>query len=66
MIVSSNHTILGAYSLKHKKPYDIIIGEEWYIPFYNKSLGTFYRAIYSVHVCISHYVLLCDNIMSKV
>ena len=30
--------------------------------FYNKSVGTFYRVIYSVliRVCISHYVLLLD------
>ena len=26
--------------------------------FYNKFLGTFCGAIYSVHVCISNYVLL--------
>ena len=28
------------------------------LSFYNKSIGTFYRAIYSDRVCISHDVLL--------
>ena len=58
MLVPSNRiTIRGFYSLQHNEHYDTIIGEEWYISFYNKSLGTFYRTIYSVRVCISDYVV---------
>ena len=29
MIVPSNHTTIGAYSLEHKEHYEIIIDEEW-------------------------------------
>ena len=29
--------------------------------FYNKSIGTFYRAIYSVRVCISHCVYVFSS-----
>ena len=36
------------------------------LTFNNKSLGTFYRVIYSVIVCISHYTgYFCDSRMSK-
>ena len=31
------------------------------LSFYNKFLGTFYGAIYSVGVCISYYVLLLQQ-----
>ena len=55
----SNHTTIGAYSLEHKDRCDVTIGEERYI-FVLQSLliGTSHRAMYSVHACISHYVLL--------
>ena len=39
--------------LKHKQRYDVItlmMRNEWYISIYNKSVGTFYRAIYSMRV----------------
>ena len=43
-------------------------GQDGTFSFYNKSLGTFFHLIYSVRVCISHYVLLLDydSRMSKV
>ena len=31
VIVLSNHTTVGTYSLEHKERYDIIVGEEWCI-----------------------------------
>ena len=36
--------------------------------FCSKSLGTFYRAIYSVRVCIPHYntFYICDSRKSEV
>ena len=54
----ANPTTLGAYSVEHKGCYDVIrLVKNGTFSFYNKSIGTFYRAIFLVHVCISHYVL---------
>ena len=50
-----SHVTLGAFSLEHKERYDIIIGEEWYMLGLQQVPRTFYGAIYSEHVCISHY-----------
>ena len=46
--------------LEHEERYDIItlMMKSGTFMFYNKSVGTFYRAIYSMRVCISHYLLL--------
>ena len=45
-MICSNSAIdpytIRAYSLKHKKCYNIVIGEKKYIYFYNISVGTFY------------------------
>ena len=50
-----SHVTLGAFRLEHKERYDIIIGEEWYMLGLQQVPRTFYGAIYSEHVCISHY-----------
>ena len=43
MIVPSNHTTIGDYSLEHNERYDIIIGKKsGTFSFHNKPLETFY------------------------
>ena len=58
----SNHTTIGAYNLEHKERYDIIVREKsGTLPFYIKSLGTFYRAIFSVRFVFHTTCYFCDN-----
>ena len=61
IIVLSNHTTMGAYSLEHKERYDIITtGEEWYTYVLQQIPRDLLRChLFStsrVRVCISHYM----------
>ena len=68
IIVPSNDTTIGVYSLEHNERYDVITSKECTLSFYNKSSPYGLFTVPSIRCMIAFHTTcyFCDSRMSKI